>query len=114
MVTYKTANDSGIFRAIADPTRRAILDLLRSRDYCAGDLAREFPVSRPAIAKHVRVLRQVGLVTERRQAQSRLYSLNPTALADVDTWLAPYRLFWAARLVDLKRTVESTNPRKNS
>lgn len=72
----------------------------------AGDIARRFPVSRPAIAKHVRVLRQAGLLRERRQATQRFYALEPAALRDVDQWLAPYRLFWAARLSDLKRVVE--------
>jgi DNA-binding transcriptional ArsR family regulator len=108
MVTNKPSRSPGAFSAIADPTRRAILDLLRSRDYGAGELAQQFPVSRPAIAKHVRILRQAGLVTARRQAQARIYSLEPQALAEVDTWLAPYRLFWAARLTDLKRVIESS------
>jgi DNA-binding transcriptional ArsR family regulator len=94
------------FGAIADPTRRAILDLVRHQEMSAGDIARRFPVSRPAIAKHVRVLRQAGLLRERRAATQRFYKLDPTALRDVDQWLAPYRLFWAARLSDLKRVVE--------
>jgi DNA-binding transcriptional ArsR family regulator len=110
MVTQKPSRAPGPFSAIADPTRRAILDLLRTREYCAGELALQFPVSRPAIAKHVRILRQAGLLSERRQAQSRIYSLDPKALAEVDTWLTPYRLFWAARLTDLKRLLESPPP----
>jgi DNA-binding transcriptional ArsR family regulator len=103
------------FGAIADPTRRAILDLVRQRELSAGDIARRFPVSRPAIAKHVRVLRQAGLLRERREATQRFYRLEPAALQAVDQWLAPYRLFWAARLVDLKRVVEAeakAKPRK--
>ena len=95
-----------MFGAIADPTRRAILDLLRGRELRAGELANHFPISRPAIAKHVGVLKRAGLLRERRAAQARLYSLDPAALASVDQWLAPYRLYWAARLSDLKRTVE--------
>lgn len=108
MVTQRGgAGASGaVFAAIADPTRRAILDLLRGEELRAGELARRFPVSRPAIARHMRVLRRAGLVSERREAQARLYSLDPRALAEVDRWLAPYRLFWSARLVDLKRAVE--------
>jgi len=94
------------FGAIAHPTRRAILDLLRAEELPAGELAARFPVSRPAIARHVRVLKRAGLLRERRVAQSRLYTLEPRALADIDAWLAPYRLFWAARLTDLKRAVE--------
>jgi DNA-binding transcriptional ArsR family regulator len=63
-------------------------------------------VSRPAIAKHVRILRRAGLIAERREAQARVLSINPAPLASIDSWLAPYRLFWAARLTDLKRVVE--------
>ena len=95
-----------MFGAIGDPTRRAILDLLRQGELKAGELAACFPVSRPAIARHVRVLRRAGLVRERRAAQARIYSLDPQALATVDAWLSPYRLYWAARLSDLKRLVE--------
>jgi DNA-binding transcriptional ArsR family regulator len=106
MVTNANRRASATFEAIAHPTRRAILDSLRARELRAGELAARFPVSRPAIARHVRVLRRAGLVRERRQAQARLYSLQPAALAEIDRWLAPYRLFWSARLADLKRTVE--------
>lgn len=107
MVTKAGARTESAFSAIADPTRRAILDLVRNREMSAGDIARRFPVSRPAIAKHVRVLRQAGLLRERREATSRYYRLDPAALQAVDQWLAPYRLFWAAKLVDLKRVVEA-------
>lgn len=101
MVTYTP------FSAIADPTRRRILDLMREGEIGAGELAAQFPVSRPAIAKHVRILRKAGLVRRRKQAQRRYYSLRPEALAEVDQWLAPYRLFWSARMVDIKRTAEA-------
>lgn len=106
MVTQQPGRDA-VFAAIADPTRRAILDLLRQQELRAGDVARDFPVSRPAIAKHLGVLRRAGLLAERRDAQARLYSLDPAALASVDRWLAPYRLFWSARLSHLKRSIES-------
>lgn len=95
-----------MFGAIADPTRRAILDLLRERELSAGEIAQNFRVSRPAVAKHVRVLREAGLLHERRQRTSRFYSVDGHALQSVDAWLAPYRLYWAARLMDLKRVVE--------
>lgn len=98
-----------MFAAIADPTRRVILDRLRAGEIGAGELAEQFPVSRPAIARHVRVLRKAGLVSQRVDAQRRFYSLKPEALAAVDAWLAPYRLFWAARLVDIKTFVETSN-----
>jgi DNA-binding transcriptional ArsR family regulator len=103
MVTEERA----VFAAIADPTRRAILDLLRDESLPAGAIADCFPVSRPAISKHLRVLREAGLVDERRQATQRWYSLNPTPLREVDGWIASYRLFWAARLSDLKRVAEA-------
>ena len=103
------------FAALGDPTRRHIVEMLSRGERSMGDIARRFPVSRPAIAKHVRVLRQAGLLRERREATQRFYRLEPAALQAVDQWLAPYRLFWAARLVDLKRVVEAeakANPRK--
>jgi DNA-binding transcriptional ArsR family regulator len=103
MVTQVTS----VFSAVADPTRRAILDLLRERERSAGDLASRFSVSRPAISRHVRVLRSAGLVHERREAQSRLYSLEPERLAEIARWLDGYRLFWGARLVGLKEHVEN-------
>lgn len=103
MVTKQAAQ---AFVAIADPTRRAILDMLRHRELKAGELAARFPVSRPAIARHVGVLRRAGLVRERRAATARYYTLEPAALRVVDEWLAPYRLFWPARLMDLKLLVE--------
>jgi DNA-binding transcriptional ArsR family regulator len=111
MVTKHAARRS-TFDAISDPTRRSILDHLRTGEMGAGDLARRFPVSRPAIARHVRVLRQAGLLKERRQAQQRFYSLDPAGLAEVDRWLQPYRLFWAARMTDLKAFVETSEREK--
>lgn len=99
------------FHAIADPTRRSILDLVRERERSAGEIAERFPVSRPAIARHMRVLREAGLVRERRVATMRFYSTEAQALRCVDQWLAPYRLYWPARLADLKRVVESQTER---
>ena len=106
------APERSAFEAIADPTRRKILDLVRTREMRAGDLAARFTVSRPAIAKHVRVLREAGLLRERREATQRFYTLEPGALESVDRWLAPYRLFWASRLVDLKHVVEAAEKEK--
>lgn len=80
---------------------------MRDGEIGAGELADRFPISRPAIARHVRILKRSGLVATRTDAQRRFYSLRPEALAAVDQWLAPYRLFWAARLVDLKAFVEN-------
>ena len=101
--------ESPSFAALADPTRRAILDLLRIEPIAAGDIATHFPVSRPAISKHVRILKQAGLVTERAEGRNRYYALDPAGLATVDQWLQPYRAFWAARLVTLKHLIEEEN-----
>ena len=103
MVTYSR---EAIFHALADPRRREILDLLREGERPAGSIAERFSVSRPAISRHLRVLRGAGLVLRRRDAQSRLYRLNPDAFRELDAWLDRYRVFWAARLQDLKHYVE--------
>jgi len=105
MVTH----DPQVFSAIADPTRRAILDALREGERAAGDIADLFTTSRPAVSRHLRVLREAGLVVERRSAQSRLYSLHATPLRDVDRWLDGYRVFWASRLQQLKRVAEQAH-----
>ena len=101
-----TAGDAA-FGALADPTRRAVLDLLRAGRRPAGEIARAFPVSRPAISKHLRVLRRAHLVEERREGRHRLYQLNPTPLQAVDSWLEQYRSFWTASLENLKAFVEA-------
>ena len=100
------ARAGNVFGAVADPTRRAILDLLAGGARSAGELAEQFPVSRPAVSRHVRVLRRAGLVVESREAQLRIYALNAAPLDEIDAWLARYRVFWGARLHDLKRFVE--------
>src|SRR3954454_7509253 len=84
--------------ALADPTRRELLALLAEGELAAGDLAARFPVSRPAISRHLRVLREAGLVRSRTDGRRRLYALDPGPLHDLDDWLAPYRRFWAQRL----------------
>jgi DNA-binding transcriptional ArsR family regulator len=84
--------------AIADPTRRDLLALLARGEIAAGDLAAEFPVSRPAISRHLRVLREAGLVHVRTDGRRRLYALDPAPLRELDDWLEPYRDLWAQRL----------------
>jgi DNA-binding transcriptional ArsR family regulator len=84
--------------ALADPTRRRILELLRDDEVSAGQLAEEFVVSRPAVSRHLRVLREAGLVRSRVDGQRRLYALDPRPLAALDEWLEPYRHLWAHRL----------------
>lgn len=84
--------------ALADPTRRRIVELLADGERSAGELAAQFAVSRPAVSRHLRVLREHGIVRARGDAQRRLYSLDPTPLAELDAWLDRYRPFWAQRL----------------
>jgi DNA-binding transcriptional ArsR family regulator len=84
--------------AIADPTRRRILELLKNGEVAAGDLCGEFTISRPAVSRHLRVLREVGLVQSRVDGQRRVYALDARPLAELDAWLEPYRRFWAQRL----------------
>lgn len=102
-VTY---SPEAAFAALADPTRRAVLDLLSQGDLPAGRIARSFPVSRPAISRHLRLLRRARLVREHREGRRRIYQLNAEPLRAVDDWLAHYRSFWRAQLNDLKAYVE--------
>ena len=98
---------SSAFEAHADPTRRAVLDLLRrGGSQPAGRIAEAFPISRPAISKHLRKLRGARLVEERRVGRHRVYRLNPAPLEAVDAWLNPYRAFWKSSLGNLKAYVE--------
>jgi len=110
MVTYFL---EATFHALADPTRRALLDLLRQGSQPAGQIASAFPVSRPAISKHLRLLRRAHLVHEHRQGRHRMYQLNPESLKVVDSWLAPYRVFWRANLTSLKKFVETEYARES-
>src|SRR5271168_961414 len=111
-VTYSSETT---FQALADPTRRAVLDLLRRGSQPAGEIAHAFPVSRPAISKHLRLLRRAHLVREHREGRHRVYDLNPEPLRAVDSWLDQYRSFWKLNLANLKTFVEAeyakeTNP----
>ncbi|SDZ47225.1 transcriptional regulator, ArsR family [Asanoa ishikariensis] len=88
-----------VFTALADPTRRAMLDLLTGGARPAGDLVAAFPaLTQPAISRHLRVLREVGLVDVRAQAQRRIYTLRTEPLSEVDAWLGRYRDYWARHL----------------
>ena len=104
-VSGKT-KDPDVFQALADPTRRAILGLLRQGSQPVGSIARDFPISRPAISRHLRILREAELVTEIKVGRNRLYELNAGPLKDVDDWLAHYRHMWQHQLRNLKRFVE--------
>jgi DNA-binding transcriptional ArsR family regulator len=87
-----------VFAALADPTRRRLLELLAAGERSAGSLAAEFGISRPGVSRHLRVLREAGLVRVRGDGQRRLYAVDPGPLAEVAEWLAPWRAFWAQRL----------------
>ncbi len=103
-VTY---SQEATFQALSDPTRRAVLDLLRTGSQPAGRIASSFPVSRPAISKHLRLLRRAHLVEERREGRHRVYQLNPEPLRAVDSWIEQYRVFWERSLTNLKAFVET-------
>jgi len=98
-----------IFAALAEPTRRAILDLLRDGERPVSQLVDELGASQPSVSKHLRVLREAGLVDVRPEAQRRLYRVRPEPLADLDRWLAPYRRLWARSLDHLEQHLED-NP----
>jgi DNA-binding transcriptional ArsR family regulator len=86
------------FEVLAEPTRRRIVELLAESDRSAGEIASHFATSRPGISRHLRVLREHGLVRAREEGQRRLYSLDPGPLEELDRWLRHYRSFWANRL----------------
>jgi DNA-binding transcriptional ArsR family regulator len=97
---------STVFEVIAEPTRRHILDLLLQRPRSVGELVEQLDTSQPGTSKHLRVLRDAGLVRVRRDAQRRWYELAPEPLAEIDTWLGPYRVLWASRLDALERHLD--------
>jgi len=99
--------DIDVFRAIADPTRRAILDRLWVGPSTVNALAANFAQTRPGISKHLRVLRQCGVVTETKSGRERHYRLKPAALQPVDTWLLRYRGLWPKQLDALKAYLET-------
>jgi DNA-binding transcriptional ArsR family regulator len=97
-----------VFDILTDRSRRRILDLLRERERSVNELVDDLGLSQPGVSKHLRVLREAGLVRVRVDAQKRWYGLDPAPLAEVDRWLAPYRRYWADRLDDLERHLDST------
>lgn len=94
------------YAAVAEPHRRQILDLLRDGERPAGDLVERLRISQPGVSKHLRVLREAGLVDVRADGRRRLYSLRADPLAEVDQWLEPYRAYWGNRLDALERHLE--------
>jgi DNA-binding transcriptional ArsR family regulator len=106
MVTQMRQQHQAVYRAIAAPTRREILGLLRGGPQTVGEIAANFRTSRPAISKHLRLLRAAGLVVARRDGTTRICELNAEPLRAVENWLRDYQAFWGASLRSLKRYVE--------
>jgi DNA-binding transcriptional ArsR family regulator len=94
------------FEVLAEPNRRRILDLLRAEERPVGDLVRLLAASQPSVSKHLRVLRDAGLVDVRVDAQRRLYRVRPEPLREVARWLEPYRRLWESRLDDFERHLD--------
>jgi DNA-binding transcriptional ArsR family regulator len=95
-----------VFAALANPTRRALLDLLRERPQPVHDLAEQFAMRRPSVSEHLKVLRDAGLVVDERHGRERIYRVNAAPLAEVAAWLHPYEEFWRGRLADLRRMLD--------
>ena len=83
------------FAALGDPTRRRIIELLAERELAAGEIARRFDMTAPAVSQHLKILRNAALIRVRNDAQRRIYALEPSGLADLDAWLGRYRHFWS-------------------
>ncbi len=96
------------FTAVSDPARRHILELLRERERPVNELVERLELSQPGVSKHLRVLREAGLVRVRPEGQRRVYGLRAEPLAELDAWLAPYREFWGGRLDALERHLDET------
>jgi DNA-binding transcriptional ArsR family regulator len=99
------------FDVLAEPTRRRILDLLRDSERPVNELVTTLDISQPGVSKHLRVLREAGLVEVRTDAQRRIYRVRPEPLAEIDEWLRPYRRLWATRLDELERHLDETEQR---
>jgi len=95
-----------VFEVIAEPSRRAILSLLASSEQSVGEIERRLRMPQTTVSKHLRVLRESGVVESTVDAQRRLYRLRPDALREVDAWLAPFRQFWSARVDALERYLD--------
>ncbi len=104
--------DADIFTAIAHPVRRELLDRLLQGDVSVTELARPFDMSRPAISQHLRILRDVGLVTEQRNGRERHYRLQPDQLYEIQLWIQKYDRFWQNRLEQLGKYLEQHSDKK--
>lgn len=103
--------DTGVYRAISDPTRRQMLDLLRTGERSASELGAPFRISQPAVSQHLKVLREAGLVAERRDGRARRYRLRPEPLAEVGRWVSQYARFWQQRFDALAQFLDEEEHR---
>jgi DNA-binding transcriptional ArsR family regulator len=99
-----------VFAVLAEPNRRAILALLLDQEQSVGDIERQLQLSQPSVSKHLRVLRDAGLVEATVDAQRRRYRLRPEPLQSLDEWLRPFRQFWMPHLDALERHLDRTHP----
>ncbi|MBM7787017.1 ArsR/SmtB family transcription factor [Tenggerimyces flavus] len=102
----KSTHADALFGALANPTRRDILDLLLSGAQTVQVIAERFDMARPSVSEHLKVLKDAGLVSEERQGRHRYYAIDPVPLYEVQTWLSPYERFWRDRMGDLGRTLD--------
>jgi DNA-binding transcriptional ArsR family regulator len=100
------------FAALGDPTRQRIVEMLAARELSSGEIARRFDMTAPAVSQHLKLLREAGLVQVRRDAQRRIYALDPAGLAELDAWLARFRRFWAGRLDALEAQLTADTRRR--
>jgi DNA-binding transcriptional ArsR family regulator len=99
---------ASMFEVLAEPRRREILDLLRERERSVNELVERVAISQPGVSKHLRVLREAGLVDVRPEAQRRIYLVRPAPLMELDAWIAPYRRLWADKLDALERHLDAS------
>lgn len=105
---------ASVFEVVAEPNRRAILDLLLRKERSVGEIERELERPQPTISKHLRVLRDAGLVESRVEAQRRMYRIRPKPLVELDAWLAPYRRLWTEHLDALERHLDGRRSKRGS
>jgi len=106
---YATDDAQPVFRALADPTRRAIIGMLANGARPIGDIAAEFDMTRPAVAKHLAILKEGGVISVAQKGRERINTLNPKALRTAADWLNHFEAFWDDRLAKLKAAVEKTS-----
>lgn len=105
---------STAWTALGDPHRRALLELLLDRPRSVGELVEQLKLSQPSTSKHLKVLREAGLVSVRRDAQRRVYALEPRPIAEIDEWLAPYRRLWTQSLDALEQHLDESKPKEDT